>query len=96
MHSQIQLVEALQTFFSDRGMRCRQHVRWWDEWSCKGPHGMRATFQPDRGRDRYVAEFTLVLREVGHATDHLELIDEFSDYMRTEFSNALVHAAEGR
>jgi hypothetical protein len=92
--TQADLIEALQEFAKAHGFRCRQHVKRWDEWSCVGPHGMRITFEPDRGKHRFVAEFTLVIRSEEYASDYREFVDQFVDDMHIRFAGSVIDAAQ--
>jgi len=83
--TQRELTDALLAFASDRGFRCRQHVKRWDEYACNGPHDMRITFEPDRGKGRFVAEFTLVYRSTQEAADLDLTVDEFVRHMNARF-----------
>ena len=91
--NQATLVEALQLFAKTHSTRCRQHVKRWDEWSCNGPNGTRITFQKDRRKNRFVAEFTLVIRSDNSANEFHEYVEEFCEYMEARFDNAVLHIA---
>jgi len=90
--AQADLIESMQDFAELHGSRCRQHVKRWDEWSCAGPHGMRITLQKERGKNRFLAEFTLVILEDGYADDYREYVDQFVGYMDAKFGDAVVYA----
>ena len=92
--TQANLIDALQDFSEDHDFQCRQHVKRWDEWSCAGPHSMRITFEPDRGKNRFVAEFTLVILSDDYPNDFRKFVNEFVEYMNTKFAGAVIHAAE--
>ena len=52
---------------------------------------MRITLEPDRGKNRFVAEFTLIIRSDEYASDFREYVDEFVNYMDMRFGGAVVH-----
>ena len=92
--SQAILIEALQQFAAIDDTRCRQHIKRWDEWSCNGPNGTRITFLKDRGKDRYVAEFTLVIGRNRAAKDFREYVDKIVRFMNTRFGDAVLYVAQ--
>ena len=89
--TQTELVEALQNFAEVNDFQCRQNVKRWDEWTCAGPHAMRITFEPDRGKNRFVAEFTLVIRSDEYARDYRRFVDHFVEDMKSRFGDFVVH-----
>lgn len=91
---QARLIDALQQFAVISDTRCRQHIKRWDEWYCTGPHGTRLTFLIDRGKDRYVAEFTLVIGPQRPSKEFHKYVDEFVNFMNTRFGDAVLYVAQ--
>jgi len=48
--------------------------------------------QKDRGKNRYVAEFTLVILQDDYADDYREYVDRFVGYVNARFGDAVVYA----
>ncbi len=91
---QTTLIDALQQFSETHDTRCRQHVKRWDEWYCTGPNGTRVTFLKDPGKDRYVAEFTLVIGPNRPMHEFQEYVDEFVSFMNARFGDAVLFVAQ--
>ncbi len=92
--TQAALIKALQKFAESHDTRCRQHVKRWDEWSCDGPGGIRITFEPDRGKDRYIGEFTLVTGSSHSAAELRHFVGQFAGFMDAQFGDAVLYVAE--
>lgn len=90
--NQGELTEALQEFIQRHGGRCRQHVKRWDEWACNGPIDIRVTFEPDRGKDRCIADFSLVARTAQEQEKFDAFVDEFANAMEAKFPGAILYA----
>lgn len=89
--NQAELTAALQEFARQSGSRCRQHVKRWDEWSCNGTDGTRITLEPDRGKNRFVAEFTLVIRYEAQQMEFDTFVDEFATFIEDRFPGAVLY-----
>ena len=92
--SQTTLIDTLQQFAETHDTRCRQHIKRWDEWYCTGPNGTRLTFLKDRGKDRYVAEFTMVIDPQRPAQEFHDYVDEFVSFMNSRFGDAVLYVAQ--
>lgn len=90
------LIEALQQFAESHDTRCRPHIKRVEEWSCQGPNRMHITFKEDLGKDRFVAEFTLVIYPEGTADEFHEYVNEFVGYMSTRFGEAVKYPVGSR
>lgn len=88
------LIEALQQFAATHDTRCRQHIKRWDEWNCNGPKGTRVTFLKDPGKDRYVAEFTLVIGPNRPMNEFQDFVEEFVSFMNSRFGDAVLFVAQ--